>query len=167
MDLKPALKKLESSKYFMDWQRENKSTYFSYAFKIKEEMGKDDWQLGFYNKKKDKITTFVMNSGTISIRPEEEIFKTEGTEVNEIKLEKVKIAFDDAIAKASEFQQKNFPKDRSTKTIAILQDVENLGAIWNITYITELFNTLNIKINAGNGMVVEHSLSSIFDFRKE
>lgn len=167
MELKPALKKLEESKDFKKWQKSNKNTYFSYAFKIKEEMGKDDWQLGFYNKKNDKITTFVMDNGTISIRPEEDVFKKEGMEVNEIKLEKVKIAFEDAVAKASDFQQKNFPKDKSTKTIAILQNVENLGNIWNITYITESFNTLNMKISAENGRIVEHSLSSIFDFRKE
>jgi len=165
MDLKPALKRLESSKDFRDWRKANRSTYFSYAFKIPQEG--DEWQLGFYNKKNDRITTFVMSSGAISIRPEEEIFKKEGMNVNEIGLEKVRIAFDNAIAKANEFQQKNYPKDGSIKTIVILQNVEKLGDIWNITYITESFNTLNMKISAENGKVVEHSLSSVFDFRKE
>ena len=87
--------------------------------------------------------------------------------VNEIQLDKVKITFDSAIGKADEFQQKNFPKDKSIKTIAILQNMPNLGNIWNITYITEAFNTLNIKIDASNGKVLEHNLSSILSFRKE
>lgn len=167
MDIKPALSKLEESPEFKKWRHKNKNTYFSYAFKISQEMDMDDWQLGFYNKKKDKITTFVMDGNSIKIRPEEEIFKKEGMEVNEIQLHKVKLTFDNAVGKADEFQQKNFPKDRSVKTIIILQNMAKLGNIWNITYVTEAFNTLNMKIDASSGKVLEHSLSSVFSFRKE
>lgn len=166
MELKPALKKLEESSDFKKWHNENKSTYFSYAFKIPREMGSNDWQLGFYNKKKDKITTFVITEDSISIRAEEEIFKKEEMKVNEIQVSKLKLTFEGALAKAYEFQQKNFPKDKSIKTIAILQNITELGNIWNITYITEAFNTLNMKIDASNGKIVEHNLSSVFNFRK-
>ncbi len=41
------------------------------------------------------------------------------------------------------------------------------GDIWNITYVTEAFNTLNMKIDAENGRVLEHNLASVFSFRKE
>ena len=166
MDLKLALKKLEESKDFKKWRQKNKSTYFSYAFKIPQEMP-DEWQLGFYDTKKDKITTFVIADSKIKIRPEEEIFKKEDMKVNEVQLEKVKLTFDNAINKANEFQQKNFPKDRSIKTIAILQNISNLGIIWNITYVTEAFNTLNMKVDASTGNVLEHKLDSVFSFRKE
>ena len=166
MDLKPALKKLEESQDFKKWKQKNKNSYFSYAFKILQEMP-NEWQLGFYDKKKDKITTFVITGENVKIRPEEEVFKKEGTNVNEIQLDKVKLTFDNAIHKADEFQQKNFPKDKSIKTIAILQNIQGFGNIWNITYITEAFNTLNMKIDASNGKVLEHNLSSVFSFRKE
>ena len=166
MELKPALKKLEESQDFKKWHNKNKDTYFSYAFKIPQEMP-DEWQLGFYNKKKDKITTFVMNGDNIKIRPEEDVFKKEDMKVNEVQINKVKLTFDNAISKADEFQQKNYPKDKSIKTIAILQNITNLGNIWNITYVTEAFNTLNMKIDASNGKVLEHNLVSILSFRKE
>ncbi|MBI2656449.1 hypothetical protein HYX03_01790, partial [Candidatus Woesearchaeota archaeon] len=149
------------------WKQKNKNTYLSYAFKIPQEMGSNDWQLGFYSRKKDKITTFVIAGDNIKIRAEEEIFKKEGAKVNEIQLEKVNLTFDKAIAKADEFQQKNFPKDKSIKTIAILQNISSLGNVWNITYVTEAFNTLNMKIDASSGKVLEHSLSSVFSFKKE
>ena len=167
MDLKTALKKLEESKDFREWRKKNKNTYLSYVFKIPQEMGTNDWQIGFYDKKKDKITTFVIGGSDISIRAEEEIFKKEDMKVNEIQINKVKLTFDTAIEKASQFQQKNFPKDNCIKTIAILQNIHQFGNIWNITYITESFNTLNMKINAENGNVLEHNLSSVFSFRKE
>ena len=167
MELKFAFKKLEESLDFRNWKQKHKNAYLSYAFKIPQEMDLKEWQLGYYDGKKDRITTFVVGESSIKIRPEEEIFKKEEMKVNEIQLDKIKITFDNAIGKANEFQQKNFPKDRSVKTIVILQNISKLGNIWNITYITEAFNTLNMKIDAANGKVLEHALSSIFSFRKE
>ena len=167
MELKDSFKKLQESQDFRKWRQKNKNAYFSYAFKIPQEMGLNDWQLGFYDEKKDKITTFVVENENIKVRPEEEIFKKEETKVEGIQLNKVKLTFDNAIEKANEFQQKNFPKDKSVKTIAILQNIGKFGNIWNITYITGAFNTLNMKINASNGEVLEHNASSVFSFRKE
>jgi len=167
MDIKPTLEKLEGDSEFKKWNKKNKSTYFSYAFKIPQEMGSDEWQIGFYDKKKDKITTFVIVGDNIKVRPEEEVFKKEETKVNEIQLDKVNLTFDDALAKADEFQQKNFPKDKSIKTIAILQHIAEFGNVWNITYVTEAFNTLNMKIDASNGKILEHNLASVFSFKKE
>ncbi len=166
MDLKSALKRLDESTIFKAWRKKNKNTYLSYAFIIPQEMP-NEWQLGFYSKKKDKITTFVIAENNIGIRPEEEIFKKEEMDVNEIQLGKVKLTFDSVITKANEFQNNNFPKDKSIKTIAILQNLAKFGNIWNITYITEAFNTLNMKIDASNGKVIEHNLSSVFSFRQQ
>ena len=167
MDLKQALKKLEESPDFRKWHHKHMDAYFSYAFKILQEMKPDEWQLGFYNTKKDKVTTFVINNSEVNMRPEEELFKKEEAEVNEIEIDKIKLPFDGIITKAKEFQERNFPKDRSVKTIAILQNMPELGNIWNITYVTESFNTLNLKIDASSGKVLEHNLASIFSFRKE
>ena len=166
MELKLALKKLQGTLDFKKWKQKNKTTYFSYAFKILQEMTSNDWQLGFYDKKKDKITTFIVKGDDIRISPPEEVFKKEDMNVNEIEISKINLAFDNVISKAIEFQQKNFPKDTSIKTIVILQNISKFGNVWNITYVTEAFNTLNMKIDASNGKVVEHNLSSIFSFRK-
>ncbi|MEK6983890.1 MAG: hypothetical protein AABX33_04920 [Nanoarchaeota archaeon] len=166
MDMKPALKKLEKSTAFKNWRQENKDTCFSYAFKIPQEMP-NEWQFGFYSRKKDKITTFILKNASIDIKPEDDVFKKEEIEVQEIQLGKVKITFEGAIGKANEFQQKNYPKDKSIKTIVILQNISEFGNIWNITYVTEAFNTLNMKVDASNGKVLGHSLSSVFSFRKE
>lgn len=167
MDFKQALKGLENNSKFKSWKKNNKNSYFSYAFKIPQEMKEDEWQLGFYNKKNDKIATFAVKGSNIEIKPEEDVFKKEDMKVNEVQLNKVKLTFDNALSKANEFQEKNFPKDKSVKTIAIMQNLPELGNIWNITYVTETFNTLNMKIDATTGKVLENNLSSIFSFRKE
>ena len=165
MDINIALKKLENSQHFKQWKQKNKATYLSYIFKIPQEMQKDDCQMGFYDHKKDKITTFVLSDGAVNMREEEDVFKHDEMDVKEIELGKIKLDFDSIIFRANEFQQRNFPKDRSIKTIAILQNLPSLGNIWNITYVTETFNTLNMKIDASNGKILEHNLTSVFEFR--
>ena len=167
MDIKPALEKLEANRDFKKWQHKSKGTYFSYAFKIPQEMKEDEWQFGFYNPKNDKITTFAIAGGIVNVRHEEDVFKREETKINKVDVDKIKLPFDTIMQKANEFQQSNFPKDRSIKTIAILQNLPELGNIWNLTYVTEAFNTLNIKIDALNGQVLEHNLTSIFSFRQK
>ena len=166
MDIKLALKNLENNGNFMKWRSKNQSNYFSYAFKIMEE-AREDWHLGFYDKSKDKVTTFVMSGDLIEIRHEEELFKREETSVRAIDLSKIKLTFDGILAKAREFQKKNFPKDSSIKTIVILQNLAELGNIWNLTFVTQAFNTLNLKIDASYGKILEHNITSIFSFRQK
>ncbi|MBW3022928.1 hypothetical protein KY308_02405, partial [Candidatus Woesearchaeota archaeon] len=49
------------------------------------------------------------------------------------------------------------------KRIAILQHLP-IGQVWNITYVTQSFNTLNIKINAETKEIVSDKLVSIVQF---
>jgi len=97
----------------------------------------------------------------------EEVFKKPDMKVNEINTAKLKLPFDKIINKAESFKKKKYPKEIDDKIIAILQNLEPFGDIWNLTYITKTFNTLNIKVDAENGRILQHKLSSIFDFRKE
>jgi len=164
--LKKALKQLESDSEFKDWKKENKECYFSYAFSmVKSSNELEDWQLGFYNKEKDKVTTFIIKKDDIEIRPEEDIFKKEGTEVKEIDLKEAKLNIDDILKKANEFQKKKYPKELPAKVILILQNLPGLGNLWNITYMTQTFNTLNIKISSSNGKILKHNLAPLVDFK--
>jgi hypothetical protein len=165
MDFKDALQKLERSKEFKEWKKSSANSYFSHAFKIPQEMKDNEWQFGFYDKKKDKIMTFMTN-GETTTRQEDEVFKEEVTEVREVDLGKIKITLESALSSAGKFQQEKYPKDKPIKTIAILQNLNPHGNIWNITLITQAFNTLNMKIDASSGKLLDHNHSSIFSFRK-
>lgn len=164
MELKQALDKLKQSKEFEDM---NKDTFFSYALIMQENNQTGKWQLGFYNKSTDKMITFVVDNNEIKTEKEEEIFKKPETQVNEVDLKKAKIAYIEILKKAEEFQKKEYPKELVSKTIAILQNLEEFGTIWNITYVTLTFNTLNMKINPENGKIINHKLESLMSFAKE
>ena len=167
MDIKQAFEHLEGNKIFRNWRKSNKSDYFSYAFKILMENRDDDWQIGFYNKKKDKITTFILENSGVSIRKDEEVFKKDETKVMEVELNNVKLNFYETMEKANSFKKEKYPKEASIKIIAILQNTEKFGTVWNITFITESFNILNIKIAASNGKILEEKLEPIISFKKD
>ena len=167
MELKLALKKLKQSNEFENWNKKNPDVFFSYALKMLEDDKEQPWQLGFYHKSTDKIVTFIVDENAIEMQKEEDVFKKPDTKVKQIDIEKVKIPFDKILEKTEQFQKKNYPKELINKTIAILQNLEEYGTIWNITYLTNSFKTLNIKVNAENGKIVCHNIDSLMRFVKK
>jgi len=166
MEIKPALTKLRKSKEFLDWNDKNKDIFLSYVFKLIENKKIDSWQFGFYHKNSDKITTFIVDD-VINIQEDNEIFKKPDVPVLPIDLEKVQLNSEDILKITKEFQKKEYPRELISKTIAILQNIQKFGNIWNITYVMSSFNTLNIKINAENGKILQHKLESLMSFVKE
>ena len=167
MELDQALKKLEESKEFKEWNKKNKDTFLSYAFKMLEDNKKAPWQLGFYHKATDKIITFIVDPGLIQMQKEEEVFKKLDMEVRKLEIEKVKMPFEEILKKSKEFQNNKYPAELVSRTIAILQNLEEYGNIWNITYIMHSFKTLNMKVNPENGKILRHSLESLMNFIKK
>ena len=160
MELKEALKKLNESKEFNDWNKKNAAAFFSYALKIIEESKEQPWNLGFYRKSTGKVVTFIVDQ-KIDMQEEEEIFKDPDTKVEPIETEKAKISFSDILEKGKKFTDKAYPNELINKTKAILQNLEKYGTVWNITHITPSFNTINIKADAEDGKVLYNNIESI------
>ena len=167
MDLMSALKRLKQSKEFSSLGEKIEGIYFSYAMTMLENNKSTPWRLGFYHKSTDKMMTFIVDEGEIKMEKEEEIFKKPGMEVKKVDIEKIKIPYDEILKKAEEFRKNKHPHELARKTIVILQNLGEFGNIWNITYVTHSFNTLNIKINTENGKILHHSLESLMDFVKK
>jgi len=163
MDFKTALKKLKNSPEFRKWISKNKKSYLTYAFTMIENSEKSEWQIGYYDKKLDKVTVFTINN-KIEINPEQDIFKKPGTAVKNINLKDIKFSLDKILKKAQTIKEKKYSKEFVTKTIAILQNID-LGQLWNITLITSSLNTINIKIDAKTGKTIKHELISLFQFK--
>jgi len=166
MELRAALAALEKNPAFNGWKEKNEGAYFSHAFKMFQDEHVD-WQLGFYQRKKEKITTFVVKPQGVEMRGEEEVFKREESHIGKVELPENALEVEDIIGKANQFQQERYPNDRSMKIIALLQKLPEYGSIWNITYVTQQFNTLNMKIHPATGAILDHKISSIFSFRQK
>ncbi len=160
---KDALGVLESSKEFREWRKKNKDAYLSHGFFVIENK-EDDWKIGYYHKKDDRITSFAVGK-KITIEPEEEVFKEENKKINALDLKSIKLDLGDAVAIANAMQKEEYATESPVKIIAIVQNLD-IGQVWNITFITQSFNVLNFKIKSDNGRIVEKKLSSLFEFRE-
>lgn len=156
------MKKLGKSKTFQEWQENNKKCYLSHVFIMLGD--KEDLQVGYYNKEKDKITSFIIDE-KIEVSQESDVFKKDRKIVEKLDINKVKIDFEDALQIANKFQRENYSKEIPIKKIIVLQNLE-IGQVWNITYISNSFNTLNIKIDSETGKIKSHELVSLFKLGK-
>jgi len=161
--MKNALKKLKQSSKFVEWDKKNNKSKLAYAFIMVENNENNEWQFGYYNSETNRVATFSVND-SISLNDKQEIFKKPGDKVKCIKLSDVKFGLDEVLKKANDIKEKKYSKELVTKTIAVLQNID-LGQLWNITFITSSFNTINIKIDAKTGKTIKHKLVSLFQFK--
>lgn len=164
MDFKKVVTKLKKSPVFQEWKSANKRAFLSSVFIMLGESDKDEWMFDYYDKNKNKITSFLV-SDTIKVNPDSEIFKS-GQEIKEVNIKDVKIDFNKILELSSDFCKRHFPQETPKKTIAILQNLD-LGQVWNITYITLAYKTINLKVSSNDGEVLKHGLVSLYEFMRK
>ncbi len=167
MEPNESYKKLVESKEFKAWQKKHPKAYLSYSFMMQDEEIQKPWQFGFYEEKEDKITPFNLEKNKVIVCTAEDIFKREDDKVKKLELNKAKINLEKLFAILKKAKKQKYPNELESKKIYILQNLNKLGLVWNVTYVTCTFNTINFKINATNGKILEDKLVSLFDFRKK
>lgn len=153
-EIKKFLQELEESKVFKEFKENNQLAYNSSICKIQNNL-----QIDFYDPNKDMITSFTKKDNEIILQ-ESEVFRKEKIKIPELKINKVKITLEEIEKTISEKYQ-----EIPTKKIFILQQTE--FPIWNITYLTQSLNILNVKINAESGEIIEEKIESALNFQKK
>jgi len=158
-----AIGKIEASKEYGKWLKQNPSAYLAHAFTMKEGEGFESWQVGYYNPEHNKVTVFELDD-KVQMMPESEVFKKDETAVKALDRQKIKLDVEDALKAALVLNQEKYPQIRSDKQIIVLQNLDE-GQVWNITFISQSMDVLNIKLDSAEGTVVSHNLSRIFEFK--
>ncbi len=164
MDISALLETLNQSTAYKDWQTSHTESYLAHIFKLVDDANADDWQAGYYNAD-DTMTTFVVSQGKVQKASSENIFKKPEAKILALDINTVKVEAIMALAAAEKKQAVEFPQESPQKIIMILQNLQDEGQIYNITYITHSFKALNFKIDAGTGKIKSVNLSSLMDFK--
>ena len=164
MNVKDALKKLKKDNKFKDWQKKNKDFFLTNAF-IMIQNGDDinKIQIGYFNKKEKKITSFIVDGDNIG-QFSDEIFKEPDSKVNKIDVNKVKIDVVEALRIANKAQEEYYSAVVCNKKILLLQN-QGKGELWNITFITNSLEILHFNIDCNNGELLMHEKRSLLQFR--
>ncbi|MFH1409024.1 MAG: PepSY domain-containing protein [Nanoarchaeota archaeon] len=157
--LNDILTRLNNSTEYKEWHKQQKDCFMSHAFIMMDDSGDGEWQIGYFHD--EKITSFTM-SEHIKIEPSEEVFKEPDKKVLPIDVKDIKFSESQAIEEAKKLQEREYPGSRPQRVILILQNLNNT-LVWNISFITGTFDTLNVHISATSGRVIKHKLLSIID----
>jgi hypothetical protein len=154
--------RLQSSEEFQNWKGKNPEFYLAHIMIINE----GDCQIGFCDRTGEKMTTFNMEDSGIIVKEGEEVFKEPGIKIAKLDITKVRISFEEALEKAGKTQQEKYKNHGIAKKIVILQKLA-IGQVYNITFVTNTFHTLNMKVDSSSGEIIEEKLNSLFEMMQE
>lgn len=155
MLFKELIKKVESCKEFKDFKKKEPNSYLVHVF----QMTNVNTNIGYYSTDSQKVFTFEDTGDEICME-EQPAFQEIQHDLEKLDLSKVAFDSDKAIEIALNLQKEKYAREIINQNILILQHLD-IGLVFNITFITAAFNTLNIKINAETGEIVEDSLARL------
>lgn len=155
---------LQKSSVFTEWKEKNANSYLAHIFRMFDEANQNIWQFGYYNSD-DTITTFILENDTVNEVPEQQIFKKDDHKLAPLNLDTISIDFDQALEIAKKKHEEKYAQHPIMKSIAILQIVEQVQ-LYNITFVTKTFNTLNIRVDASSSEIVHEQLISLMEMAK-
>ncbi|MBT6041679.1 hypothetical protein HOH15_07125 [Candidatus Woesearchaeota archaeon] len=155
MKCEETIKKVEESNEFKEFKKQHPNAYLIHVFM----MDAANTQVGYYLKENKHIITFEISDA--GIRAEEaKPFQKEEHDIVALDLDKIKVDFDEAKEIAVKTKEENYKGEIINKSILILQNISE-GQIYNVTFITASFKTLNIKINAETKQIIDHNLATL------
>ncbi len=160
MNVRDTLELVESSPTYATWKKTHKKSYLVHFFTMAED-GPLIWEVGYYNDD-DTISSFVVLGKEVELTESAQIFKKTTDAIPTLDLLRIHTHFAEVLENAFSFTQKEYPKEVEGKRVVILQQYDS-GPIWNITFITRSFKTINMKFDADNGTLIKHSFGSLID----
>lgn len=161
MLIKTKLEKLKKDKIFKDWHNKNKHCFLAHIFISSNNL--DEFHYGFYDKKTDKITSFIVNS-EIKKSKAEEIFKKPDAKIAELKINEINLDIGQALEKAKEILNDKYKNEGIVKYFVILQVLDK--QLYNMSHVTNTMFLINLKINAKDGKLLKENKTSLMQFRK-
>jgi hypothetical protein len=149
-----AIEHVRASEAFKKWKKEHAEAYVTSAFSIAAPDAERVWLVGYYDPSAKKMTSFTADG---SATESDGVF-TKDERLAELKLEEVQVDESDALKNASDLL-----KGGANNTVIVLQNYQG-NLLWNITFITQSLEVLNVRISAVDGRVIEHTTTKITDF---
>ena len=162
MEIRNLKARLEGSKQFKQWKAKHRDAFFYLVFSMFGDKGEPEFELSYYSPLKREATIFLCGEEP-SLKDTDKLFGDKAPQ--RLSLTNVKIDFEKAMEKGRQFQEERYSGESPLKNIVMLQMIKGKPT-WNITFFTVGFSTLNIRIDAEKGRVIDHSLRKLFDFVK-
>src|SRR3989338_5089156 len=155
MEPKEVRQAVEESDYYQEWKKDHPDAYLVHFF-----FEEGQCQVGYFDPRNEKITTFFIEESSVQKSEESEVFKEPNKKIQELNTEKIKVAPQEALGVAKKLQSREYGGELVFKSFIILQHLE-IGQVFNITLVTQSMKTINIKISAEDGALLQHHIDSL------
>lgn len=162
MQIHQQLTQVLKSTTFEEWHTGTPAAFLTTIFVLLDG-NHHEWQIGFYDPLTELTASFLIGE-EVTLVPAQVTFKEPQQEVLKLEVDSVRVDLPEALRMAEQHQQAHFPREFPKKIIAILQNL-SMGLVYNVTYVTSSFATLNIKIDAHSGEIKNAQLIPIISFR--
>ncbi|MBI4151348.1 PepSY domain-containing protein [Candidatus Woesearchaeota archaeon] len=159
------LRGLEGEPLFKSWQKEHGKGFLTHFFCAVSSQGqfKSAWEIGFYNPQSQKMTIFAQaTENSFEIKPEDDVFKKPTDAIEPLKINEVKIKYEDALRQFQQKSPEEFPKEVLSDGFIIVQTLQG-KTVWNFTFITKALKFVNLKINAETGKIEDKQIVELID----
>ncbi len=137
------------------------------AFFMQSQQVEPYWQFGYFDDETENITTYVMKpEGIIAQKPDETMKEPESV-IHSLDMEGVTIFEVEAHKIAMGVVTIEYNAIPVSVQIYLLQNDAELGPIWNITFITNTYEVVNVKIDVREGVVLRHKKHSLLDMQAQ
>jgi hypothetical protein len=153
MTVKKILADLEQKEEFQAWKTQHPADILAHVF---FEAGNN--QVGYYNAAAGTMTTFVLGA-TFQIIPDQEILRGDG-DLEALDPSQVSIDVEPATETAQSTMKEHYGEQQLLKTLIILQHMAG-KTLYNITFFTRSLKTVNVKVDAASGEVINHTQASL------
>ncbi|MBI4449419.1 hypothetical protein HY641_05335 [Candidatus Woesearchaeota archaeon] len=165
MDFPKIVKKVESCAAYATHKKTHPHIFLAHIFYLDDPANKDSCQAGYYDSAHQRMTTFVVSGDTIETIPDQEVLQDPETPIQPLDITHVAHDEHAILTAAQEVITLHHPKAFPIKRFFIIQN-SNLGEIYNVSYLTQTFSSVNIKLAIRDLSVLKHSESQLMNFDK-
>ncbi len=162
MKIKEIVAQVEQSEEFKDWREQNKEIYLANLFMMFEQEY-TPWQVSYYNKKDDTMTSFTIEK-SITMNPGAEVMKSQ-QQITPLELDSITTSPEEALTIAEGVLKEKYSKNIISKKILVLQQSE--VPFWNVTFICSTFNVVNVRMDASTKKIIKDSETNIMKFKED
>ena len=156
-DMQDYLQIAENNEVYKNWKKEHPKAYLSY-FAING----DDYQVGFYNTETTKVFSVSMTEDKKVINAwEDDVFKEPDKEIKQLTLQELKLSSVEIKEKANTYFNEKYKNMQILKTIYVLENTEDFGIAWNVTFAMGSWVLIIIKIDPNNGKILDEKKTTL------
>ncbi len=156
---------LKKDEIFLQWKKNHLQCYLSHFFLplLPDFVPRGNWEVGLFNPDDEKITIFaLLEKGDFAIKPADEVFKEKATRIEELKMDSVKVGFEQVQQAFAENGAELFPQEVLGNGFLTLQCLSGVTR-WNVNFMTQTFKFAQLQVDAESGDIIGHGLINFID----